>query len=117
MRPFFRPTVSLCVTSVVVSSCGYYRSRIEQRVAQELTGHWATHKGPAECTQHRRPRLIPRGCTDHTPPSDAGQPCGRIREEPRHHRCTVPRDAMPRGWSSFRLLTMASPYWMIYVSY
>jgi len=29
----------------------------------------------------RRPRLTLGGCTDPTPPSDEGQPCGRIREE------------------------------------
>ena len=128
------PTVSLDVISLVVSSCGYYRGQIEQRAAHELAGHWATHEGPAERTQHRhpphaqplapvrqhhgrRPRLTPRGCTDQTPPSDAGHPCGRIREAQRHHRSLVPRDAMPRRRSSFRLLAMASPYWMIYVSY
>ena len=27
-----------------------------------------------------------------------------VRNGGRHHRCTVPRDVMPRGWSSFRLL-------------
>ena len=117
----------------MVSSCGHDRGQIEPRVAQEWAGHWATHEGPAACPQHRhpphaqplapvrqhqgrRPRLTPRGCTDPTPPSDAGQPCGRTREEHRHHRCTVPRDAMPTRRSSFRLLAIASPYWMIYGS-
>src|SRR5712691_6146371 len=127
------PTVSLGVTSAVVSSCGHDSGQIEQLVAHELAGHWATHAEPAERTQHRhpphaqplapvrqhqgrRPRLPPRGCTEQTPPSDEGQPCGRIREEQRHHRSLVPREAMPRRRSSFRLLAMASPYWMIYVS-
>jgi hypothetical protein len=128
------PTVSLGVTSAVVSSCGHDSGHIEHRVAHELAGHWATHERPAEGTQHRhpphaqplapvrqhhgrRPRLTPRGCTDHTSPSDEGHPCGRIREEQRHHRSLVPRDARPRRRSSFRLLGMASPYWMTYVSY
>src|SRR2546422_7566863 len=128
------PTVSLGVTSAVASSCGHDSGQIEQRVAYELAGHWATHAGPAECPQHRhpphaqplapgrqhhgrRPRLTPRGCTDQTPPSDEGQPWGRLQEEQRHHRSRVPRDARPRRRSSFRLLAMASPYWMIYASY
>jgi len=106
-------TVSLGVTSAVASSCGHDSGQIEQLVAHELAGHWATHEGPAERTQHchpphaqplapvrqhqgRRPRLTPRGCTDQTPPSDERQPCGRIREEQRHHRSLVPREAMPR---------------------
>jgi hypothetical protein len=117
----FRPTVSLGVTSAVVSSCGHDSGQIEQRVAHELAGHWATHEGPAERPPHRhpphaqplapvrqpqgrRPRLTPRGCTDQTPPSDEGQPCGRLREEQRHHRSLVPREAMPGRRSSFRLL-------------
>src|SRR5713101_9515492 len=59
----------------------------------------------------------PRGCTTPAPRSDGGQPCGRTWEEKRHHRSLVPRDAMPTRRSSFRLLVMASPYWMIYVRY
>ena len=76
-----KPTVSLGVTSAVVSSCGHDSGQIEQRVAHELVGHWATHAGPAERPPHRhpphaqplapvrqhhgqRPRLTPRGCTD-----------------------------------------------------
>src|SRR5262249_20670623 len=122
------PTVSLGVTSAVVSSCGHERGQIAPRVAHELAGHWATHEGPAEQTPHRhpphapplapvrqhhgqRPRLTPRGCTAQTPPSAGGQPCGRLREEQRHHRSLVPRDARPRRRSSFRLLALASPYW------
>src|SRR3989442_14250445 len=129
-----RPTVSLGVTSAVASSCGHNSGQIEHRVAHELAEHWATHEGPAERPPHRhpppaqplapvrqhhgrRPRLTPRGCTDQTPPSDEEQPYGHIREEQRHHRSLVPRDAMPRRQSSFRLLGMASPYWMIYVNF
>jgi hypothetical protein len=123
------PTVSLGVTSAVVSSCGHDRGHIEPRVAHAWAGHWATHDGPAERPPHRpphaqprapvqqqhgrRPRLPPRGCTAHTPPSDAGQPCGRLREEPRQPRSRVPREARPRRRSSCRLLAMASPDWMI----
>ena len=130
----YKPTVSLGVTSAVVSSCGHDSGHIEHRVTHELAGHWATHERPAEGIQHRhpphaqplapvrqpqgrRPRLTPRGCTDHTSPSDEGHPCGRIREEQRHHRSLVPRDARPRQRSSFRLLGMASPYWITYVNY
>ena len=43
--------------------------------------------------------------------------CGRTWVEQRHHRSLVPCDAMPIRRSSFRLLAMASPCWMIYVSY
>ena len=133
-QPLNKPTVSLGVTSAVVSSCGHDSGQIEPRVAHELAGHWATPEGPAERPQHchpphaqplapvrphqgRRPRLTPRGCTDPTRPSDEGQPCGRLREEQRPHRSLVPREAMPRRRSSCRLLAMASPSWMIYVSY
>ncbi len=118
----------------MVSSSGHDSGQIEQRVAHELAGHWATPEGPAERPQHchpphaqplapvrphqgRRPRLTPRGCTDQTRPSDEGQPCGRLREEQRPHRSLVPREARPRRRSSCRLLAMASPSWMIYVSY
>ena len=40
-----------------------------------------------------------------------------IREEQRHHHSLVPRDARPRRRSSFRLRTMASSYWMTYLSH
>ena len=131
---FPKPTISLGVTSAVVSSCGHNSGQIEHRVAHALAGHWATPEGPAACPQPRhpphaqplapgrqpqgrRPRLTPRGCTAQTPPSAAGQPWGRLREAQRHHRSLVPREARPTRRSSFRLLAMASPYWMIYVSY
>ncbi len=105
-----------------------------QLVAHELAVHWATHGGPAERTKHlhqqharpvahvrqrqgRRPRLTPRGFTDQERPREQGQPGGRTREEQRHHRCTVPRDARPTRRSSFRLLAMASPHGMPVGSY
>jgi len=128
------PTVCLDVISLVASSCGYDSGQIEQLVARSLAVHWATHGEPAERTQHRhqqhaqpvvhvrqrqdrRPRLTPRGFTNDAPPSDSGQPCGRTREERRHHRCIVPRDARSTRQSSFRLLIMASPHWMLVGSY
>src|SRR5436309_5177384 len=54
------------------------------------------------------------GCTTPAPRSDGGQPWGRPRKEKRHHRSRVPRDALLRERSAFRLLAMASPDWMIY---
>jgi hypothetical protein len=72
---------------------------------------------PLRQHQGRRLRLTPRGFTVQAPPSDGGQPWGRIREEQRHHRCIVPRDAMPTRRSSFRLLGMASPHWLLVGSY
>ena len=59
----------------------------------------------------------PRGCTPHAPPSDKGQPWSRTREEKRHHRFRVPRDALPTQWSSFRLLVLVLPDWMRAESY
>src|SRR5882724_13602896 len=100
-RPYTKltkPTVCLDVISLVASSYEYDSGQIEQRVAHELAGHWATHG-----------RLTPKGFTHQAPPSDEGQPCGRTREEQRPHRFRVPRDAMPTQRSSFRLLAMASP--------
>src|SRR6266566_3829210 len=114
--------------------CSSDLRQIGQRVAQELAVHWASHGGPAKRTKRRPsphaqpvayvrqrsgrwPLLTPRGCTTPAPRSDVGQPCGRTWEEQRHHRSLVPRDAMPTRQSSFRLLAMASPYWIIYVTY
>ncbi len=57
------------------------------------------------------------GCITPAPRSDGGQPWGHTWEEQRHHRSLVPREAMLTWRSSFRLLAMASLYWMIYVSY
>src|SRR5713101_6089967 len=104
------------------------------RYTTEWAGRWASQGGPATRTQRRPaphaqpvayvrqragrgPRLPPRGGTTPAPRSDGGPPCGRTWEEQRHHRSLVPRDARPTRRSSFRLLAMASPYWMIYVSY
>src|SRR5215813_10026184 len=92
------PTVSLGVTSAVVSSGGHESGHIEPRVTQAWAGHWASHAGPVARPPHRhpphvqplapvrqphgrRPRLPPRGCTAHTPPSEEGPPWGRLREE------------------------------------
>ena len=103
-----RPTVSPGVTYAVVSSCGHDSGHIEQHVAQELAGHWATHAGPAERPPRRHPphaqtlapvqqhhgrrlQLTPRGCTDPTPPSDAGHPYGRI------HTGGAAPSALPRS--------------------
>src|SRR6266849_3291145 len=122
-----------CISDVIyslVSSYGYNGRQIGQRVAQELAVHWASHGGPAIRTQRRPaphaqpvaygrqragrwPLLTPRDGTTPAPRSDGGPPCGRTWEEQRHHRSLVPRDAMR---PSFRLLAMASPYWVIYVS-
>src|SRR2546428_1179697 len=128
--------VKLATSSIysLVSSYGYNGRQIGQRVAQELAVHWASHGGPAKRTKRRPsphaqpvayvrqrsgrwPLLTPRGCTTPAPRSDGGQPCGRTWEETRHHRSLVPRDARPTRRSSFRLLVMASPYWMIYGRY
>ncbi len=65
-----------------------------------------------EC-QGRRQLLTPVGFTEQEPHRDQGQPCGRTREEKRHHRSPGPRDAMPTRRSSFRLLAMASPHGML----
>src|SRR6266852_1368263 len=135
--PDLTPVYTYCISDVIyslVSSYGYNGRQIGQRVAQELAGHWASHGGPATRTKRRPephaqpvayvrqrsgrwPLLTPRGCTTPAPRSDGGQPCGRTWEEKRHHRSLVPRDAMLTWRPSFRLLAMASPYWMIYVSY
>jgi hypothetical protein len=51
----YKLTVWLEVISLVASSCGYYRGKIEQRVAHECTAHVATQRGLAERPQHRHP--------------------------------------------------------------
>src|SRR5215471_7869017 len=56
------------------------------------------------------------GCTTPAPRSDGGQPWDRPWEEKRPHRSLVPRDAMLTGRSAFRLLAIASLYWMINVN-
>jgi hypothetical protein len=45
--------------------------------------------------------------------SRSGTARWRTREEQRLHRLTIPRDALPARLSSFRLLAMASPDWML----
>src|SRR6266705_409480 len=45
--------------------------------------------------------------------SRSGTPRWRTREEKRPNRLTMPRDALPARLSSFRLLAMASPHWML----
>jgi hypothetical protein len=112
-----RPTVSLDVISLVVSSCGYDRGHIEHRVAQECAVLVATQRGRAERPQHhhppraqpvaplrecncRRPWLTPRRCTAQAPhraQEQPGGPHGRSND----HRCTMPRDAWPALLSSF----------------
>src|SRR5215468_8855651 len=44
--------------------------------------------------------------------SRSGTTRWRLREEKRPHRLTMPRDAMPTCLPFFRLLAMASPYWI-----
>ena len=101
-----------------------------QLVAHALAVHGATHGGHTARTTHRhpqyaqpvapvrqrhgrRPRLPSMGFPEQAPHRDQGQPWGRTREETRHHRFTVPRDAIPTRRSSFRLFAMASPHWML----
>src|SRR4029453_9268598 len=43
----------------------------------------------------------------------AGTPRWRTREGKRPHPLTIPRDAMPAGLASFRLLAIASPHGML----
>jgi hypothetical protein len=38
--------------------------------------------------------------TDQPPPREESPPQGRTRAEPRHHRCTMPREARPTGCQS-----------------
>src|SRR5262245_15707141 len=59
----------------------------------------------------------PGGYTDEEPHREQGQAYGHTCEEQRHHRSPYPLDAMPTRRPSFRLLAMASPYWMLVSSY
>src|SRR5439155_19121105 len=61
----------------------------------------------------RRPRLTPEALHRSGTLSRSGTPRWRTREEKRPHRLIMPRDAMPARLSSFRLLAMASPHWML----
>src|SRR4249919_2885044 len=47
----------------------------------------------------------------------SGTPRWRTREEKRPNRLTIPRDALLARLSSFRLLAIASSYWMLVGSY
>jgi hypothetical protein len=62
-------------------------------------------------------RGCPRGVPRSQSPSEAGPPCGRLREEQRYRHSLVPREAMPRRRTSFHLLATPSPYWMIWVNF
>src|SRR5437773_6560015 len=59
----------------------------------------------------------PGGLHRSSTPPDQGQLGGRTHEEPRHHRCTVPRDARPTRLSYFRLHVMTSPHRILVGSY
>ena len=50
-----KPTISLDVISLVASSCGYYRGRIEHRAAHAFAVPVATQRGLAPRRQHRHP--------------------------------------------------------------
>ena len=124
------PTVCLDVISLVARSCGYERGQIEQRAVHEFAVHVATQRGLAKRIHHRhppraqpvalmrvrhcrRPRLPPEALHRSGTLSRAGTPRWRTREGKRPHRLTMPREAMPARLSSFRLLAMASPPWML----
>jgi hypothetical protein len=98
-----KPTVCHDVISLVVSSCGYNRGKIEPRVAHESTAHVATQRGLVERPHHhhppraqpiapmrwchgRRPRLTPRSYTAQAPHREQKRPGGRTREEKRSNR-------------------------------
>jgi hypothetical protein len=126
----YRPTVSLDVISLVASSCGHYRSQIEQCAAHECAVHVVSQRRRAKWLQHRhvpraqpiapmqerhcrRPRLTPEVLHRAGTLSRAGTPPRRTQEEKRPNRLTIQRDVMPARLSSFRLLAMASPDWML----
>jgi hypothetical protein len=91
MGPDLTPTVSLGGTSAVVSGCGHDRGHIEHRVAQELTGHWATPEGPADRPPHRHPPHAPppRPRPAASWPASAAAPEGLYRAHPTP-RCGTP---------------------------
>src|SRR5436190_23574221 len=127
------PTVCLEVISLVASSCGYYRGQIEQRAAlirgalgdteraretytispSAARSARCAHAGASLQTSTADPKELHRSGTL----SRSGTPRWRTREEKRPNRLTIPRDAMPARLSSFRLLAMASPHWMLVGSY
>jgi hypothetical protein len=129
--PSSMPTVSLDVTSLVASSCVCYGGHIEQRAAHEFAVHVAIQRRARETSTAppsaaRVARCARAGASLPTSTADpqvvalisgtlslSGTPRWRTREEQRPHRLTMPHEAMPARLSSFRLLDMASPYWML----
>ena len=61
-------------------------------------------------------RRAPQMRSRHTFPP-AGPKEGRVSRPPFYQCTPIPRDAMPACLSYFRLLAMASPYWMLVGSY
>ena len=129
-----RPTVSLGVTSVVVSSCGHDRGSHRatrcalirgalgdlERARETYTtppsaarSARCAHAGASLQTSRADPEELHRSGTL----SRSGTTRWRTREEKRPNRLTIPRDAMPARLSYFRLLAMASPHWMLVGSY
>ena len=129
--PSSMPTVSLDVTSLVASSCVCYGGHIEQRAAHEFAVHVAIQRRARETSTAppsaaRVARCARVGASLPTSTADpqvvalilgtlslSGTPRWRTWEEQRPHRLTMPHEAMPARLSSFRLLDMASPYWML----
>ena len=88
-----KPTVSLDIISLAASSCGYYRSQIEQRAAHECAVHLATQNrarttstppSSAVCSARcaragaslQTATADSEGCTDQAPARDQGHPGG-----------------------------------------
>src|SRR6266853_3134271 len=88
-----KPTVSLDIISLAASSCGYYRSQIEQRAAHECAVHLATQNrarttsttpSSAVCSARcaragaslQTATADSEGCTDQAPSRDQGHPGG-----------------------------------------
>jgi hypothetical protein len=108
--------------------------RIRLRKGNFATEPLVTQRGRAKCLQHRhlpraqpiapmwerhcrRPRLTPEVLHRAGPLSRAGTPQWRTQEEKRPKRLTIQCDAMPTRLPSFRLLAMASSYWMLVGNY
>src|SRR5437773_10087198 len=82
------PTVSLDVISLVASSCGYYRSQIEQRAAHEFAVHVATQRRARETyTAVRSARCTRAGASLQTSTADP---------EELHYSGTTLRAGTPR---------------------
>src|SRR2546430_5019136 len=71
------------------------------------------HAGASLQTSAAAPEEVHRSGTL----SRSGTPRWRTREEQRPNRLTIPRDALLARLSSFRLLAIASPYWMLVGNY